>query len=275
MTSLLSESWTPLPGPFELLEREDTDSDALADSSSVARGTRGIGSSLGRERLRRLLDRLRGLRRVEILLDSAPTWFDLVELHVPPEGHAELKRSRSTKGDVVPQLKLFGLGFGSGVTASFAESTTFDANKNGKIMQVKMLVTASRYVDGEGGSILRVDIGGPPTGVEHRIIDLPTAILDEFDRSNWTLLERADLSGVADEGKFAWIYTAGRRAKWTVGLNLMVPSLPVGASLQAEVEGSEEFETSFEVPYGRDVIFYHRTGEAPLAPHCSTTPAGF
>ena len=275
MTTLVSGSWTPLPGPLELLEEGDLDDSALTDLGRVATGTRGVGSSLSRDAWRRLLDRLRGLHRDESLLDSAPAWIDLVELHVPPAGRAELTWTRSAERTIAPELKLFGFGFGSGSTVSFAESTAFDARHSGKILQVKMLVSASRYVDRDGGSIVRVDIAGPPNGVEHRIVELPREDLKEFDRARWTLLQRTDLSGLSDQGQFSWSYTAGRRARWAIGLNLEVPGLPLGASLEAEVDGSEEFQTSFELPYGQDVIFYHRTGESPLAPHCTATPAAF
>jgi hypothetical protein len=161
------------------------------------------------------------------------------------------------------------------VTVSFAESVTFDAHQTGKVLQVKLLVTATRYVDRAGASVLRVDITDPPSGVEHRIAQTPPEPPGAFDQARWTLLRRADLSAAGEEGQYSWIYTAGRHAQWNVGLNLTgFGALPLQANLQAQVEGSDEFETSFELPYGIDVIFYHRTGETPLAPRCGPTPAG-
>lgn len=275
-TELLSPSWTPLPGPLELLERDDLDEDALANAGRGIGGTRGAGSGLSPGAWRRLLDRLRGLHRAEVLVDSVPSWIDLVELHVPPAGHAELTRRRSAERTVTPELKIFGFGFGSGMTTRFAETITFDARTAGKILQVRMLVTAIRYVDHNGGSLVRVDVSEPRTGAEHRIAELPPGSDDVFDPARWTLLRRADLSAVAEEGTYSWTYTAGQHAKWNIGLTLSgAPGVPLAASLQAEVNDSEEFETSFELPYGHDVIFYRRTGEFPLAPHCTVTPADF
>jgi hypothetical protein len=275
-TELLSASWTPLPGPLELLEQGDLDEDVLADAGRGISGTRGGGSGLNPAAWRRLLDRLRGLHRAEVLVDSVPSWIDLVELHVPPAGHAELTRHRSTERTLAPELKIFGFGFGSGMTTKFAETITFDARTAGKILQVRMLVTAIRYVDRDGGSVVRVDVSGPSAGAEHRIAELSPGPGDVFDPARWTLLRRADLSAAAEEGTYSWTYTAGRQAKWNIGLTLGgAPSVPLVASLQAEVSDSEEFETSFELPYGHDVIFYRRTGEFPLAPHCTVTPANF
>jgi len=229
---------------------------------------------MSRERWHRLLERLRGLHREEVIVDGAPTWIDLVELHTPPAGRAQLRRNRSTERKITPALKLLGFGFGSGMTVSFAESMTFDAHEVGKILQVRMLITATRYVDRNGGSVVRVDVSDPPIGVDHRIIELPADPPDVFDPKRWTVLRRTDLSALTQGGKYSWIYTAGRRANWNVGLNLGgIGGLPLKASLQAEVEDSDEFETSFELPYGHDVIFYCRTGEIPLAPRCGATPA--
>jgi hypothetical protein len=275
MTDLLSGTWLPLPGPLELVERTDP-GEALADPAGVLGGTRGVRLGTDKQAWRRLLDRLRGLRREEVLQDATPSWIDLVELHVPPAGRAELRSNRSSNRTTKPELKLFGFGFGSGMTVDLAEKVTFDARQVGKVLQVRMLLTAVRYVDGDGASVVRVDLGGPASGVDQRVIDLPAEREQAFNRARWTLLQRTDLSGLAEQGRYSWSYTAGRRAKWTVGFQLGgIAGIPLGANLQAEVEGSEEFETSFEVPYGHDVIFYRRTGETPLTPRCATTPSDF
>jgi len=120
---------------------------------------------------------------------------------------------------------------------------------------------------------LSVDVSDPPTGVEHRIAKTPPESLETLDRTGWTLLRGADRSAAGEEGQYSWTYTAGRHAQWNVGLDLAgFGPLPLQANFQAEVEDSDDFETSFVLPCGIDVIFYHRIGETPLAPRCGTTP---
>jgi len=272
-TPTFLDTWSRMPGPIELLE-EGAAVDDITELVGRAPGATRAMTGQGRERLQRLTDRLRGLRRDEVVADGVPTWIDLIELHVPPAGSAQLKRSHSATRTITPKLSLFGFGFGSGVTVSFGESVTFDAHQAGKVLQVRLLVTATRYVDRGGGSVMRVDVSDPPAGVEHRIAVTSPESLESFDRTRWTLLRRADLSAAGEEGQYSWTYTAGRHAQWNVGLDLAgFGPLPLQASFQAEVEDSDEFETSFELPYGIDVIFYHRRGETPLAPRCGTTPA--
>ena len=270
---LFLDTWSPLPGALELLEQGAAADDVAELAGRGSAATRAM-TGLRRERLRRLAERLRGLRRDDVIADGVPAWIDLIELHVPPAGRAQLRRSQSAVRTTTPSLSLFGFGFGSGMTVSFAESVTFDAHQAGKILQVKLLITATRYVDRAGGSVTRVDVTDPPGGVEHRIAQIPPELPGAFDRTRWTVLRRADLSTAGEEGQYSWTYTAGRHAQWNVGLNLTgFGALPLQASLQAQVEGSDEFETSFELPYGIDVIFYQRTGETPLAPRCGPTPS--
>jgi hypothetical protein len=78
--------------------------------------------------------------------------------------------------------------------------------------------------------------------------------------ARWKVIRRADLSGVAQaaatRGPTRW---AGARPGASAS-TCRAGGLGVEAGVHAEVEQSDKIETTFELPFGQDVIFYCQVG---------------
>lgn len=275
-SGLESLSWSSVPGVFELLERGELD-DERPDFERVPlpTATRAISEQLSPSeaagRWRALLDRLRGYTRDEVLLSREPVWVPLVDLQVPPGGASTFSYARKREVGGGLELKVLGVGFGSAAAVTFGDSLTLPANEAAKSLRVRMLLTATRYVSKSKGTLVRVDAELPESGPEHQVVDLleqPAA--DLSDPLLWRVIRREHLSESADSGKVTWSYSVGEQAKWDVGLG--APALaPVGGTLGLTLEANraDEVTVTFEMPYGRDYVFYAAAGEAPLVPYCA------
>jgi hypothetical protein len=269
-------SATAVPGAFELIEAGQLDGDDPAfDRIPLPGSSRAVSDRLGpgelAARWRSLLDRLRGYTKDEVVLDRQPIWVPLIDLYVPPDGASTLSSRRRAKMSGGLKLKVLGAGFGSATAFAFADEITFSATRAAKSLRVQMLLTAVRYVGKGRGSLLRVDVGVPESHVEHQIVDLPEPPAPDLSQPLlWTVLRREHLSGSTDAGSFTWTYTSSQQPKWEVGLGgSVLGSLGGELSLGVEAERSEEISVAFEMPYGKDYVFYTPTGQSPLAPRCA------
>ena len=265
-------SWRPVPGAFELLERGDLDDDAPDfDRLPLPTPTRGLNQDELAGRWRRMLDRLRGYAKDEVLVSAEPLWVPIIDLHVPPGGASTFTYSSTRGATNGLDLRIFGVGFGNAATVTFGDSLTLPANETAKSLRLRLLVTATRYVSRTGDDLIRIDAQMPDTGPEHQVVDLlEQPIPDLTDPLAWTVVRRQSLSGSADSGSFTWSYSVGTRARWEVGIG--VPkAISIGAELGLTVEAdrADEVKVSFEMPYGKDYVFYTATGHVPLAPFCA------
>jgi hypothetical protein len=67
-----------------------------------------------------------------------------------------------------------------------------------------------------------------------------------------------------------WSYSVGERAKWEVAIG--APTLaPLGGTLglTMQADRTDEVTVTFELPYGKDYVFYAAAGDAPLVPYCA------
>jgi hypothetical protein len=73
-------------------------------------------------RWKSLLDRVRGYRGSEVILDRELVWLHLIDLQVPPGGAATFTYEHTGHTDTGLDLKVLGVGFGSGVAVAIEDS---------------------------------------------------------------------------------------------------------------------------------------------------------
>jgi hypothetical protein len=275
-TGLESLSLTAVPGVLELLEQGELDDEHPDfDRVPLPPATRGLSEQLSPgeagDRWRALLDRLRGYERDEVLLAKEPVWVPLVELQVPPGGASTFTYARKREASSGLELKVLGVGFGSATAVSFGDSLTLPAKERAKSLRIRMLLTATRYVSKNKGTLVRVDAELPDSGPEHQVVDLDEQLdADLSDPLLWRIIRREHLSESTDSGSMTWSYSVGERAKWDVAIG--APTLaPLGGTLglTMQADRTDEVTVTFELPYGKDYVFYAAAGDAPLVPYCA------
>jgi hypothetical protein len=207
------------------------------------------------------------------VLDREPLWLHLIDLHVPSGGTATFSYEHTGRTDAGLDLKVLGVGFGSGVSVAIEESMTLPAADSGKALRARMLLTAQRYETRAGDSLVRLDLS-PPDVPEYEVTDLPAPPpADLTDPLKWRVVRREHLSGSTDSQARSWSYSCERQARWSMKLGVTLPA-PVGeiASFHAEVAQADRASVAFDMPYGHDYAFYVPAGESPLAPLVTTGP---
>jgi hypothetical protein len=275
--------WEQSPGAFELLEAGELDeAEPKFTKVPALSSTRGWPSSLSptelKNRWQAFLQRMRGYSREEVVLSQEPVWMPLLELHVPPDGKASLTYQRTLTNNRGAELKILGIGFGNSGSVYFSESTSFDASGSDKALQVRLLITATKYTHRESGrAVIRMDLDSPSNPILHRVTDVPTPqsmkVVRKLDPIKWKLLRRVELSNSEDEGHYTWQFGTAEHARWKAELGGLKPLEAIGLepNLLCEVEHSDEFQVMFEMPYGHDYVFYCRPEESPLTPFCART----
>jgi hypothetical protein len=275
-SGLESISLTPVPGVLELLEQGELDGERPDfERVPLPPATRGLSDALSPgeagDRWRALLDRLRGYSRDEVLVSREPIWVPLVELQVPPGGASTFSYARKRESSSGLELKVLGMGFGSATAVSFGDSLTLPAKERAKSLRIKMLLTATRYVSKGKGTLVRVDAELPDSGPEHQVVDLdeqPAA--DLSDPLLWRVIRREQLSESTDSGSVTWSYSVGEQAKWDVAVGApALASLGGSLGLTMQADRTNEVTVTFELPYGKDYVFYTAAGDAPLVPYCA------
>jgi hypothetical protein len=260
-----------VPGALELIERDELDDEIpefsripLPASMRAFEDPLDVEASTGRWRA--LLQRLRGYRKAEVLLDREPVWVPLVDLQVPPGGASTFVYTRTLSATDNLDVKILGVGFGSAASVTFVDSLTLPAAGTGKVLRVRMLMTATRYESQGGDSLVRVDID-PADVVEHEVADLEATPPAELaDTLAWRVLRRERLSAAGGSGRVSWAYSAGRDARWNANIGVTLPQVGTSIALGVEAAGAEETTVTFELPYGKDYVFYVPVGQTPLAP---------
>jgi hypothetical protein len=264
--------WTVMPGALELLETGQIDEQEPAwDRVALPAASRSLindaDQTASESRWRALVRRLRGYEREAIIGADEPVWIPIVDIHAPPGGSAAFTYARTRSEKQGLKLSILGAQFGGAASMTFQESLTLPATMSGKSLQVRMLLTATRYVSSAGAELVRVDVRQPGAGSEYQVLDLPgPAVPDLSDVLRWSVVHRERLAASRDSGEVTWSYRAGKQAKWEIGLDADVFSS--GITLSAEAERAEDTTVSFEMPYGKDYVFYLPAGANPLAPCC-------
>lgn len=264
-----------LPGVLQLLEAGELNEDQpQPETLPTNAASRGVRLNELKRRWQVLIRSLSGYRASEVILRAKPIWIPIVELHVLPHGKATLSYQQTSSATMKPELKIFGIGFGTSGVITFSESIAFDADQTGKSLQAMMLASATRYTHPTKKSFIRLDIESPRDGVEYKVEDLPPVNhgedADSLDPGEWEVIQRVKLSSSHDRGQYIWQYKAEERSNWKVGIGLeALKAIGFDLNLDLEVEQAREFDVKFEMPYGHDYVFYARAGESPLVPFCA------
>jgi hypothetical protein len=260
-----------LPGAFDLWERGELDpaSPRFADlpMASRVRIDSRIETSELRSRWQAFLDRLQGYQRDRVLLDRVPVWVPIVELFPPPDGQARIAYSRQTEISQATTLKILGVGHGDGLSATLMTEIEFNADAEPLALCMPVLVTATRYLRDSGQAMVRWDVhpGGPETKLSAVSPRQPPVILTS---PHYEVVETLRLADAPGQGSFSWTRRAAQRASWQFSVAPALPALATELQLGVEMEGSEAFEVTFALPFGRDYVLYYEVGVSRVAPQC-------
>jgi hypothetical protein len=257
-----------VPGALELLESGELD-DAnpryaeLAGPGSV----RAPGDSVNVPLWQAMLDRLRGYRRDEVVLDGVETWLPLVELVPPRGGRASCVRKVSETRGAAIGFKIFGTGFGSTLRATLETEIEFSADETPVALTMPVRLTAVRYLHDRFPPLLRVDVRDG--GGHLRLASLPEPPPVSLDSPGFELVRRVELSQVSSPGTFAWTTRAEEGTTWSWSFGATLPGIGE-ASTTVEAQDVRDLEVGFELPYGHDYVIYQQDHRPRLAPRCAT-----
>lgn len=263
-------NWRRTPSVYELDAANVLDESRPAfEQIQLYSLTRGATGEKLKEYWQSFLRRFRKLEPKEILVDHQPVWVPLLDLHVPAAGKGSVTYTQSGSHETGPELKILGSGFGGTLSAELSESLSFNAEDIGKSFQMKILVTATHYASDEGDDQIRLEPELPPSSPEYRIEDLPAALPPAaLDSPQWQILHRVNLSN-AQKGTYTWQRERTVQASWKVDAGIPIPeALGITANWTLEISRSEAFSVKYEIPYGREYVFYQPTGEVLLTPFC-------
>lgn len=276
----LDRDWQVRPSAFDLLEsgqlRDDEprfdDFPAALPSAQFAPLT---GPELS-ERWRSLLRRLRGYTASRQLIDWQTVWLPIIKLPAPPSGRSIFEYKAGSARRVTPCLKVFGVGLGAKAEHSFTESFQIEASEIGKQYLISLDLTTTEWLSKTNPPIRQVDVRTPAEGVNERVVDLPTdpddpAVTGVWDPDGWIEMRRIELSHATAPGMETRRLAVARTCNWKPGFHMPTLAGMAGLDLglEVEVERSDSFELSLELPYGHDYVFYRRSSEVPLVPCCS------
>lgn len=266
-------SWSPVASPFDLVDREDLSDDEL-DFLAARGATRDLSLAGLRDRWMRLRQRLSGLRREEILWTDAEATVTALRVDPPPGGRAQVRyrQDRTTAGE--GSLKLFGIGFGGGVTARLGSQLSFTATEAPLELVLHVRTNGARYRDPRGNATLtRVDFSADAGGMDFEIRVAPGPPPDTTSPGGmpWTLEKTLRLAHALGSEPVEFTYPdVERKAAWNVGV--AVPSIATAAGLELEArmtcESTNAYDVTFELPNGRDYGFYAPAGENVMVPYC-------
>jgi hypothetical protein len=272
-------SWKRMRGALELLEDGQLKEDQpqfqdLGTPQSELR-LAGLDMKQIKERWGAFVNRLKGYHKEEPLMERVPIWIPIIDLHLPPGGKSVLKYERKSSQEMGAELKIFGIKSGSGGAISFSESIKFSAEHVGKSLLVLAYATITPYVSNDGrDKFFRLDWDCET--VTHKIEDISkdqnNQVLQSLDTTLWKKVKEVDLSSSSGSGQFTWQYKATQDAHWNVNLGAGITvfgGIGVEFSLPLQFKRSEDFEVTFDMPYGYDYVFFHRLGETPLIPMCA------
>jgi hypothetical protein len=274
LAALNQADWTTTPGPLEMLEDGQLEEDRPAwDQVALPRVARSLAGEANQaasdSRWAALLKRLRGYRRDAVLAAGESVWVPIVDVQAPPGGTAKFAYTHSATASYGLRLSLLGASFGSAASVTFRTSLAVPAAATGKSVQVRMLLTAIRYVSAGRPDLIRVDVRQPEGRSEWQVLNVaPPQLPDLSDLLRWRVMHRERLSGAQDSDQPTWSYSAGREARWEIGVGLKIEALASSLSLSVEATGADQTEVEFAMPYGRDYVFYAPAGANPLVPLC-------
>jgi hypothetical protein len=263
---------SPIPSGFELAEREAVTDEDLAFVPPAATD-RGVSLDDLRERWSRVRNRLSGLRETEVLWANESAAVTALRVFPPPGGSVSItyRQDQTLSGE--GSLKLFGVGFGRGMTARVGSALAFTVDDAPLELVLHVRATGRRYADERRNlSVTRVDFLPDDGGVDfeiRRISSPPPNVLASGPL--WTLEKRLLLARSSGSEPVEFTYPeVARTASWNAGV--AVPSIAAAAGLELEAriscESSRAYDVTFKLAHGKDYGFYAPSGEQVMVPYC-------
>jgi hypothetical protein len=276
----LGGEWQVRPSAFELLESGQLDDDEPRfDDFPAALPSSRFGPVSGtelRSAWRSVLKHLRGYTPGRQLVDWQTVWVPIIDLPAPPEGRSVFRYTTGSARRVTPSISVFGVGLGAKAEHTFTASFEFEADKLGKQYLISLDLRMTEWLSRTDPPVPTIDFRVPAEGVNTSVANLPAdgddpAVTGVWTPDQWIEIRRVELSRATPPGMETRRLAVARTCTWTPGLHTPVLTGLAGLELGlgAEVEHSDSFDLSFELPYGHDYVFYRRASEVPLVPHCS------
>jgi hypothetical protein len=261
-----------IPSAFDLAERDDVADEELA---FLAAGATTRGMSLGglRERWTRVRGRLSGLREEEVLWSDEPAAVAALRVFPPAGGSVAIsyRQDQTMSGDA--SLKLFGVGFGGGVTAQIGSALAFTVDDAPLELVLHVRASGRRYRDERRNlSLTRVDFLPGDGGMDFEIRKISSPPPDPVaGGALWTLEKRLLLARSSGSEPVEFTYPeVARTASWNAGV--AVPSIAAAAGLELDAritcESTSAYEVTFRLAHGKDYGFYAPPGEQVMVPYC-------
>jgi hypothetical protein len=261
-----------MPSAFELAERDEVTDEEL-DFLAVRAATRGELLDGLRGRWERVRNRLSGLREEEVLWTDEPAAVTALRVFPPPGGSVSISYRQDQTVSGEGSLKLFGVGFGGGVTAHIGSALGFTVDDVPLELVLHVRARGKRYRDDKrNASVTRVDFLPHDGGMDFEIRTISTPAPDLAGGTLWTLEKRLLLarSSGAEPVEFTYPEKA-RTASWNAGV--AVPSIAAAAGLELEArmtcESTSAYEVTFRLAHGKDYGFYAPPGEQVMVPYCA------
>jgi hypothetical protein len=267
-----SIAWTHTPSIFDLVEKEEvTDDQPAFNQLHLQTLTRGLNETKIASRWKTFLEKIKGYKEKEIIVDKHPVWIPLIELHTPMTGKAVLSYKQTNSTESVSTLKVLGTGFGETLTTSFKNSIRFSSENSSKSFEMQIIATVIRFTGKNNIDLLQLNPQIPPDGPAYRIVDLePIPTPKNLDPARWTILQRIDLRNAGQNGEYIWEREKISDANWKINLGFAMPVLTgVDIGWNMQLTESEAFAVEYTMPYGKEYTFFQPAGESRLTPFCS------
>lgn len=260
---LISES---MSGIFDLMESGKIDEnyprfDLISPADRLLAPT-GRPVSLRGKNWQNFINFIKTYKKEEVILDKEQIWLPLIIVYAPPLGKVSFKYTQTMKQEKSLKIKILGLEGGNCSRISFTKSIGFDAEDYHKSLEVKALLTVTKYVK-KKKLINRTDISTDPNKL--RIVDIPK-VSDALSIENFDITDELTLSTSKDEGNISWEYGSKQNARWGTSFN--VPILNA-CDFRYELEETGGYQVKYSVPFGHDYIFYQPKNEILIVPYCT------
>lgn len=259
----------PISGIFDLLESGKINEnqprfDLISPLDRLINPT-GRPTSVRGTNWKNFIKIIKPYQKVEVILDKEPIWLPLIIVYAPPLGKVSFKYSLTMEQEKCLRIKIFGLQGGNCNRVTLTKSIGFDAVDYHKSLEVRALLTVTKYVK-KKKIINRTDIFTDPNKL--RIVDIPIKSKDSdtFSLENYEIADELTLSTSKDVGNVSWEYESKQNAKW--GTKFNVPILKV-CDFRYELEETGDYQVNYSVPYGYDYTFYQPKNEILIVPYCT------
>lgn len=140
----------PISGIFDLLESGKINEnqprfDLISPLDRLINPT-GRPTSVRGTNWKNFIKIIKPYQKVEVILDKEPIWLPLIIVYAPPLGKVSFKYSLTMEQEKCLRIKIFGLQGGNCNRVTLTKSIGFDAVDYHKSLEVRALLTVTKYV---------------------------------------------------------------------------------------------------------------------------------